>query len=93
MMIIGCDFHTRYQQIAMAEDSTGELLLERRLDHQNGDARRPRKSSNPAHHSNAVPISYLLTKQLSRASMGNVAAIRHLDAPPSASRTLVPLRP
>jgi hypothetical protein len=27
MMIIGCDFHTRYQQIAMAEDSTGELLL------------------------------------------------------------------
>src|SRR5271165_821777 len=25
-------------QIAMAEDSTGELLLERRLDHQNGEA-------------------------------------------------------
>ena len=24
MMIIGCDFHTRYQQIAMAEESTGE---------------------------------------------------------------------
>jgi hypothetical protein len=22
MLIIGCDFHTRYQQIAMAEDST-----------------------------------------------------------------------
>jgi transposase len=38
MMIIGCDFHTRYQQIAMAEDSTGELLLERRLEHQNGEA-------------------------------------------------------
>ena len=38
MLIIGCDFHTRYQQIAMAEDSTGELLLERRLDHQNGEA-------------------------------------------------------
>ena len=37
-MIIGCDFHTRYQQIAMAEDSTGELLLERRLDHQSGEA-------------------------------------------------------
>ena len=31
MLIIGCDFHTRYQQIAMAEDSTGELLLERQL--------------------------------------------------------------
>ena len=28
MLIIGCDFHTRYQQIAMAEDSTGELLTE-----------------------------------------------------------------
>jgi hypothetical protein len=25
MMIIGCDFHTRYQQIAMAEDSTGDI--------------------------------------------------------------------
>ena len=38
MLIIGCDFHTRYQQIAMAEDSSGELLLERRLDHESGEA-------------------------------------------------------
>src|SRR5579875_1923080 len=38
MIIIGCDFHTRYQQIAMADDETGELLLERRLDHQSGEA-------------------------------------------------------
>jgi transposase len=38
MLIIGCDFHTRYQQIAMAEDTTGELLLERRLDHESGEA-------------------------------------------------------
>src|SRR5260370_20848200 len=38
MIIIGCDFHTRYQQIAMAEDTTGELLLERRLDHESGEA-------------------------------------------------------
>jgi hypothetical protein len=30
MLIIGCDFHTRYQQIAMANEETGELLLERR---------------------------------------------------------------
>src|ERR1700722_9798165 len=37
MMIIGCDFHTRYQQIAMMNDATGELI-ERRLDHQNGEA-------------------------------------------------------
>ena len=38
MLIIGCDFHTRYQQIAMAEESTGELLVERRLDHESGEA-------------------------------------------------------
>jgi transposase len=38
MIIIGCDFHTRYQQIAMANDETGELLLERRLDHASGEA-------------------------------------------------------
>ena len=37
-MIIGCDFHTRYQQIAMAEETTGELLLERRLEHESGEA-------------------------------------------------------
>lgn len=35
-MIIGCDFHTRYQQITMMEDSTGKLL-ERRLEHENGE--------------------------------------------------------
>jgi transposase len=38
MIIIGCDFHTRYQQIAMADKETGELLLERRLDHESGEA-------------------------------------------------------
>jgi transposase len=38
MLIIGCDFHTRYQQIAMADGSTGELLAERRLDHESGEA-------------------------------------------------------
>ena len=37
-MIIGCDFHTRYQQIAMLDEATGELM-ERRLDHENGEAR------------------------------------------------------
>jgi hypothetical protein len=36
-MIIGCDFHTRWQQIAMLDEATGELT-ERRLDHQNGEA-------------------------------------------------------
>ena len=38
MRIIGCDFHTRYQQIAMMDEATGELT-ERRLEHENGEAR------------------------------------------------------
>jgi transposase len=38
MLIIGCDFHTRYQQIAMAREETGEVLVERRLDHESGEA-------------------------------------------------------
>src|SRR5579863_7072265 len=37
MLIIGCDFHTRYQQIAMMDEATGELI-ERRLQHENGEA-------------------------------------------------------
>jgi hypothetical protein len=37
MMIIGCDFHTRYQQIAMMDEATGELI-ERRLNHESGEA-------------------------------------------------------
>jgi transposase len=37
MMIIGCDFHSRFQQIAMLETETGEIT-ERRLEHQNGEA-------------------------------------------------------
>ena len=37
MLIIGCDFHTRYQQIAMVDSLTGELT-ERRLEHESGQA-------------------------------------------------------
>jgi len=37
MLIIGCDFHTRYQQIAMMNTATGELV-ERRLEHESGEA-------------------------------------------------------
>ena len=37
MLIIGCDFHTRDQQIAMLDEATGELV-ERRSDHQSGEA-------------------------------------------------------
>jgi hypothetical protein len=38
MMIIGCDLHTRYQQIAMVDTDAGELV-ERRLEHESGEAR------------------------------------------------------
>jgi transposase len=38
MKIVGCDLHTRSQQIAMLDQETGELI-ERRLEHANGEAR------------------------------------------------------
>jgi hypothetical protein len=38
MLIIGCDFHTRYQQISMAREETAEMIVERRLDHASGEA-------------------------------------------------------
>jgi hypothetical protein len=38
MKIVGCDLHTRYQQIAMLDTETGELI-ERRLEHAHGGAR------------------------------------------------------
>jgi transposase len=38
MKIIGCDLHTRYQQVAMLDEETGELV-ERRLEHESGEAR------------------------------------------------------
>ena len=38
MMIIGCDLHTRYQQIAMVDTETGEFV-QRRLEHESGEAR------------------------------------------------------
>lgn len=37
MIIIGCDFHSRFQQIAMLDTETGEIT-ERRLEHENGEA-------------------------------------------------------
>ena len=40
MLIIGCDFHTRYQQTAKANGETGELLRELRLDHEGGSVAR-----------------------------------------------------
>ena len=38
MLIIGCDLHTRYQEIAMLDTATGEVVR-RRLGHENGEAR------------------------------------------------------
>ena len=39
MIIIGCDLHTRFQQIAMLETETGEMV-ERRVEHGTGEAQR-----------------------------------------------------
>jgi transposase len=39
MLIIGCDLHTRTQQITLLDTETGELA-ERRLEHESGEARR-----------------------------------------------------
>ena len=35
MLIIGCDFHSRFQQIAVLDSETGKVR-ERRLDHEIG---------------------------------------------------------
>jgi transposase len=39
MIIIGCDLHTRTQQIALLDTETGQVV-ERRLEHENGEAKR-----------------------------------------------------
>ena len=39
MAIIGCDLHSRYQQIAMLEFSDGEIVT-RRLEHENAEAQK-----------------------------------------------------
>jgi transposase len=39
MLIIGCDLHTRFEQIAMVDMATGELV-EKRLEHEDGEAKR-----------------------------------------------------
>jgi len=39
MIIIGCDFHSRLQQIAMLDTETGEVV-EKRLDHESEEAKR-----------------------------------------------------
>ena len=39
MFIIGCDFHSRFEQIAMLNPETGEII-KRRLEHENGEAKK-----------------------------------------------------
>ena len=39
MLMIGCDYHTRFQKIAMVDTSTGEITTYR-LEHANGEARK-----------------------------------------------------
>ena len=39
MHLIGCDLHTRFQQMAMMDCQSGEII-ERRLDHEAGEARK-----------------------------------------------------
>jgi transposase len=39
MLMIGCDFHMRFQQIVMMDPLTGEIV-ERRLDHEAEEARK-----------------------------------------------------
>ena len=38
MLIIGCDFHTRFEQIAMVDTTTGGTM-ERRLEHETGETK------------------------------------------------------
>ena len=37
MILVGCDFHSRYQQVACVDTDRGDLI-ERRLEHENGEA-------------------------------------------------------
>jgi hypothetical protein len=39
MILIGCDFQTCFQQIAIFDSTTGEVI-ERRFEHERGEARR-----------------------------------------------------
>jgi len=39
MFIIGCDYHPRFQMIAVLEKATGEVKV-LRLEHENGEAKK-----------------------------------------------------
>src|SRR5262245_36987624 len=46
MLIIGCDFHSRFQQIAMLDTQTGEIV-EHQLQHETGEAEKFYRSLSP----------------------------------------------
>lgn len=81
MIIIGCDFHTRFQQIAMLNSTTGEIT-EHRLEHENGEAERFYASlPNPARVGieatiNAQWFERILSHQGHELWIGDAAAIR-----------------
>jgi hypothetical protein len=52
MIIVGCDFHTRFQQIVMLDPTTGEII-ERRLEHESGEAE---KFYGPSSNSRQTPL-------------------------------------
>ena len=56
MAIIGCDLHSRYQQIAMLEFSEGEIVT-RRLEHENAGWRIYEGGGGPRAATRAVPTS------------------------------------
>ncbi len=64
-MTIGCDFHTRYQQIAMLDDATGELTERRaggRVAHEFEAPSRNRTRSNLPSPTKTVPHALRISK-------------------------------
>ena len=92
MLIIGCDFHTRYQQIAMAREETSELLVERRLDHESGEAqafyRNLQSSQNRFAWASKPPVRFTGSSVCSQNSVTNcgLATLRRFAPAKCASR-------
>jgi hypothetical protein len=79
MMIIGCDFQTRYQQIEMVNDATGEST-QRRVDHR--VAKRRERAEFDIRASSRMPLRYSIDAAVSAPSdLPPISAgliIRHL---------------
>lgn len=81
MKIIGCDFHPSFQQIAIVDTETGEII-ERRLAHADGEAQRFYESlSGPVEvgvesSGNMLWFERLLAKLGQKLLIGDAAAIR-----------------